>query len=204
MKAIAGLVGGLVVAILASILYATTLAAIEPNGKLGAFSFVVLWASGLYVAIKSSSTALAWRELLLTAAILSFLLPVSGMLYTGSFMATKLNLATDTYGAQTAGAMIGGGFITALLGFAGFFLGVALLVTGLLLSRNSKEVFSETSPHINGEQTAKLGIFKNTTKGTKCPHCDGVVPTMQPECNHCLNRITWINGKPFRPSRPAD
>lgn len=200
MKVIAGLIGGLLVAILASVVYATSLAAIGPSAKLGVISFFVLWACGFYVSLKSSSPTLAWRELLLTAAILSFLLPLSGMLYTGSFMATKLNPATDMFGAQTAGAMIGGGIITALLGFAGFFLGMAFLIPGLLLGRNGKEVFSDNS---SDEPLAKTSILKNVQKAAKCPHCDGVVPLLQPECNHCLNRISWINGKAFRPSRPA-
>jgi hypothetical protein len=44
---------------------------------------------------------------------------------------------------------------------------------------------------------------RGTTKATTCPHCDGVLPINQAVCNHCGNRLTWISGKAYRPSRAA-
>jgi len=38
----------------------------------------------------------------------------------------------------------------------------------------------------------------------ECPHCGGVLPLNQAVCNHCGNRISWIQGKARRPSRPVE
>lgn len=39
---------------------------------------------------------------------------------------------------------------------------------------------------------------------TDCPHCGRVIPKMQPVCNHCRNRVTWVGGgRAMRPSRAA-
>jgi len=41
-------------------------------------------------------------------------------------------------------------------------------------------------------------------RAVDCPHCGGVVPLAQPTCNHCENRILWVQGRAYRPSRPAE
>lgn len=40
-------------------------------------------------------------------------------------------------------------------------------------------------------------------KAAACPHCDGVLPVLQRTCNHCRNRVTWMNGRPVKASRQA-
>lgn len=39
------------------------------------------------------------------------------------------------------------------------------------------------------------------TKATACPHCGGALPLMQAKCNHCANKVSWIKGRAFKPSR---
>src|SRR5574337_683335 len=46
-----------------------------------------------------------------------------------------------------------------------------------------------------------LGPDMNAKKSVKCPHCDGIVPIGQSACNHCGNKITWIQNKAYKPSR---
>lgn len=41
-------------------------------------------------------------------------------------------------------------------------------------------------------------------RSVECPHCGGVLPISQPSCNHCGNKVTWIQGKARRPSRTAE
>lgn len=40
-------------------------------------------------------------------------------------------------------------------------------------------------------------------KSTPCPHCGGALPLLQPQCNHCGNKVSWLRGRAFKPSRAA-
>jgi len=110
------------------------------------------------------------------------------------------------------GQRIGGGIVSTFLRFTGFFLGVAFLVIGLLVGRNKEVVYARTA--LSEEQPATIVDTQGTpsrgaaatavAKATSCPHCGGVVPIGQPQCNHCLNKILWIKGKAFWPSRLAE
>lgn len=118
MKFIAGLLGGLILAVLGAILITTTFAASpERGGSWGAIAFFVFWVIGVIVALGAKSAAKAWRRLLLSSAILSFLMPISGIIYTGSFMATQVDTTSEYDGAQAAGAAIGGGLVSGIYGF---------------------------------------------------------------------------------------
>jgi hypothetical protein len=142
MKALAGIIGGLILAVIGAILVTTTFAALpEKGGSWGAISFFALWIVGIVVAVRSTSASKAWRKLLITSAVLSFLLPLSGLIYTGSFMAKHVDSNAQYAGAQAAGAAIGGGLISGLMGFVGFFLGVVFLVIGLLVGRDKQVVY---------------------------------------------------------------
>jgi hypothetical protein len=78
--------------------------------------------------------------LLLTCSVASFLMPISGLIYTGSFMANRTQS-----GAEAAGAAIGGGLVSGALGFVGFFLGIVFLIVGLLVGREKQIVYVERS-----------------------------------------------------------
>ena len=144
MKFIAGLLGGLILAILGAILVTTTFAASpEKSGNWGAIAFFIFWVLGIVVALGAKTAAKAWRRLLISSAVLSFLAPISAIIYTGSFMATQIDTTSEYAGAQAAGAAIGGGLISGFMGFAGFFLGVVFLIIGLLVGRDKQVVYVE-------------------------------------------------------------
>jgi hypothetical protein len=145
MKVVAGLLGGLILAVLGAILVTITFAASKGGSPWGAISFPIFWFIGIVVAICAKTAAKAWRRLLISSAVLSFMLPISGIIYTGSFMATHVN-SSSAY----AGAAIGGGLISGLMGFVGFFLGVIFLIIGLLVGRHERIVYVQ-GPTATGE-----------------------------------------------------
>ena len=140
MKVIAGIVGGLILAILASILVAITFAGGKSGGGAGAMTFFVVWLIGIVVALLAPRAGKAWRRLLICASLLAFMLPLSGIIFTGSVMATTKS------GAEAAGAAIGGGLVSGFLGFLGFFLGLVFLVIGLLVGRDKEVVYIQAPP----------------------------------------------------------
>ena len=142
MKDLAGIIGGLFLAVIGAILVTVTFAASpEKGGSWGAISFFAFWVVGIVVAIFSASASKAWRKLLLSSSVLSFLLPLSGLIYTGSFMAKHVDANAQYAGAQAAGAAIGGGLISGFMGFVGFFLGVVFLIISLLVGRDKQVVY---------------------------------------------------------------
>lgn len=143
MKIFAGLVGGLILAILSSVLV-TMVFAVSRGPAAGTITFFVTWFIGVAVAVKAPSAGKAWRRLLIANGVLSFLLPLSGLLFTGSYMA-HMDGSGEHAVAAAAGAAIGGGLVSALLGFVGFFLGVVFLVVGLLVGRDKQVVYIERS-----------------------------------------------------------
>ncbi|MCU5783198.1 hypothetical protein MA04_02498 [Alcanivorax balearicus MACL04] len=153
MKLIAGIIGGLILAVLGAILVTMTFAASpEKGGGWGATAFFVFWIIGIAVALGAKSPAKAWRRLLLSSAVLSFLAPISAIIYTGSFMATQIDTASEYAGAQAAGVAVGGGLISGFMGFVGFFLGVVFLIIGLLVGRDKQVVYIERQPQAEGER----------------------------------------------------
>jgi hypothetical protein len=146
LKLLAGIIGGLFLALIGATLVAVSFGASpERGGSWGAISLLVFWVVGIVVAVRSASAPKAWRRLLICSAVLSFLLPLSGLIYTGSFMATHVDPNAQYAGAQAAGAAIGGGLISGFMGFVGFFLGVVCLLIGLLVGRDKQVVYVQAS-----------------------------------------------------------
>jgi hydrogenase/urease accessory protein HupE len=102
--------------------------------------FFVFWVAGTVLGLRSASAPKEWRKLLISSAVLSILLPLSGLIYTGNFMVERIDSNALFPGVQAAGAAIGGGLPTRFMWFAGFFLGVALLVIDLLVGRDKQVV----------------------------------------------------------------
>ncbi len=147
MKILAGIIGGLILAILGALLVTVMFAGSKGSGaSLGVISFLVLWGVGILIGVRASSASKAWRKLLIACAVLSFLLPISGLIYTGSFMANNVDLSAQHGGAAAAGAAIGGGLISGFMGFVGFFLGIVFLVIGLLVGRDKQIVYVQAPP----------------------------------------------------------
>lgn len=152
MKIFAGILGGLILAILGAIVVAIGGASSAGSGaSYGAIAFFVLWVVGIAVAVTAPSASKAWRRLLIIAAVFAFLLPLSGIVFTGSHVATTLERGGQHSGAATAGAVIGGGLVSGFMGIVGFFLGAIFLVIGLLIGRDKQVVYVLGPPPSKGE-----------------------------------------------------
>lgn len=144
MKILAGIVGGLILAILVSMVVGIAGAASpETSGARGAIVFFAAWVVALVIAIYAPGPGKAWRRLLVMSGIAAFMLPLSGIIFTGSHLATNLSGAHS--GAEKAGAAIGGTLVSGFLGFVGFFLGVIFLVIGLMVGRDKNIIYVQAS-----------------------------------------------------------
>ena len=141
MKFLAGLIGGLVLAVLGMLLVTVTFGAAKEGAFFGASAFGSFWLGGLVIAITAPRAGKSWRRLFLSSAVVSFLLPLAGLVYTGTYMASN-----TSGGAEAAGAAIGGGLISGALGFIGFFLGVVFLILGLVVGRDPQIVYMQPAP----------------------------------------------------------
>lgn len=145
LKILAGIIGGLILAILVSMVVGIAGAASpETSGARGAIVFFAAWVVSLVIAIYAPRPGKAWRRLLVMSGIAAFMLPLSGIIFTGSHLATNLSGAHS--GAEKAGAAIGGTLVSGFLGFVGFFLGVIFLVIGLLVGRDKQIVYVQAPP----------------------------------------------------------
>ena len=147
MKIVAGIIGGLILGVLGSILVAVAGASNPGSGAgYGVVAFFVLWLVGIVIAVKAPSTGKAWRWLLICDGVLSFLLPLSALIFTGTQVAGQLEKGGEYAGAAATGAAIGGTLVSGFMGFVGFFLGVVFLVIGLLVGRDKQIVYLQAPP----------------------------------------------------------
>lgn len=147
MKILAGIIGGLILAILGAIVIGVG-GATNPGkgGSFGAIAFFVLWIACIVVAVMAPSPAKAWRRLLIASAIFAFLLPLSGVIFTGSHVASTMEKGGEYAGAAATGAAIGGTLVSGFMGIIGFFLGAVFLVIGLLVGRDNQVIYVTAPP----------------------------------------------------------
>lgn len=138
-KIFAAIVGGFIISIVGSMLVGLSVGAGSEGGVVASNAFWVLYIVSFVVSLRSNSSKQAWRRLLITSSILSFLLPISSMLFTGMFIAEETSGA-----AEAAGGLIGGALVTGITGIFGFFMGVIFLIIGLLI-KDEKESIQEES-----------------------------------------------------------
>lgn len=141
MKLLAGALAGFVLAVLCAVAVTIAFATSAKAVAVGSMTFFGVWILGLVIALHAPTAGKAWRRLFLCSSIASFLLPLSGVIYTGAFIGTNVDPADKYAGAATAGAAIGGTFVSGILGFIGFFLGVVFLVIGLLIARDKQVLY---------------------------------------------------------------
>ena len=155
MKILAGLLGGLVFAIIGAF-WVTAALASSPlkGGHVGAMAFWVLWGLALLIAMLAPSGGKAWRRILIASGLLCLLLPLSGIIFTGNSMAA-VSSADPHAGARVAGSAIAGGLISGLLGFVGFFLGLVFLVIGLLVGRDKTVVYVQAPAAVPSDPSNK-------------------------------------------------
>ncbi|WP_444959210.1 hypothetical protein [Microbulbifer sp. ZKSA002] len=133
-KVFAGLIGGLFVAFLGYFQYGIMAIDVTAQSEPSLVPFFVAWALAMLIACTAKRTGKAWRRLLLISAILCFLLPISGLIFTGNAVVDTAN------SAEAAGAAIGGGLVSGFMGFVGFFLGIVFLIIGLLTGRDKQVI----------------------------------------------------------------
>lgn len=144
-KIFACLIGGAIFAILGSMVYGIATidvsAAATEQGNAGVVMGVlwVLAAVGCFVA---KSGGKAWRYMMLACCLASFALPLASFIFSGAAVAE----ASDAGAASATGAAIGGGILTAISGFVGFFLGIIFLIIGLLVGRDPQVVVVQADP----------------------------------------------------------
>jgi hypothetical protein len=149
MKFIAGIIGGLIIAIIGVFDLAVAGASRpESIAGYGLIVFIALWIVGIVIAVMAPSAVKAWRRLLITSGLLSFLLPLSAIFFTGSQVAGTLERGGEFAAAATAGTAIGGGIITGMMGILGFSLGAIFLVTGLLIGRDKQVIYVQAPPEV--------------------------------------------------------
>ena len=145
-KIISGVIGGLIVAILGALVVTVALSSNPESGaQVGAIAFFVFWVLAIVFAILSPRVAKAWRRLLITSAILSFTMPISSFIFTGAAVTQEAAKGGEYADVAAAGAALGGGMITAITGFLGFFLGIIFLIIGLLVGRDKQVVVVKES-----------------------------------------------------------
>ena len=127
-KILAAIVGGLIISIVGSMLVGLSVGAGEVGGEIAFYAFFVFYIAWFTISLRSNSSKQAWKRLFITASILSFLLPVSSMIFTGIFIAEETSGA-----AEATGGLIGGALVTGITGVFGFFMGIVFLLIGLLI-----------------------------------------------------------------------
>lgn len=124
-KIAAGVLGGLVVAVLGlSVVLITGIRLPSdpgPGVQSDIIAFVVFWILALVLAVTAARAAKAWRRLLVTAAILSFGLPISSL--SAGIPTVEIIRDLDSVGVTDATTI-------------GFFLGLIFLLIGLRVGRD--------------------------------------------------------------------
>lgn len=137
MKIVAGIFGGLLMAIVGLILISIILSTTESSGGIASISFLVLWVTGIVMAVRSERAGKAWKKLLMTSGILLFLYPIAGIIFSIGYMFMEAPTAEDQ-AYQVAGGFIGGGAITITLAIIGFFLGAIFMIIGIQVGKDKR------------------------------------------------------------------
>jgi hypothetical protein len=138
MKIIAWLFGGFIFSVVAAVLIA--LATLNMHLKIGGVTmFLAAYVVSLLIALTAPTGGRAWRRLLVLSGVMCLLLPVAGLVTTGSMVAHS---AAD----QAAGNIVAGGLVSLLAGVVGFFLGAALIIVGLLCGRSPQIIYLQQPP----------------------------------------------------------
>ena len=135
-KVLTGVIAGLLPAILGMALVMHLSASPEVGGT-GFFVFLGL---AFLLSIFSSRVAKAWRRIFLLSALIALAMPLSTVVYTGHAVNEQMKIGGDNAVFGAAGAVIGGGLLTLITGFLGFFLGAVFLIIGLLIGRDKQVI----------------------------------------------------------------
>ncbi|MCS4504298.1 hypothetical protein NYO91_09440 [Arhodomonas aquaeolei] len=141
-KLVAGFLGGLVVAFLAQAIVAMMIGGGgEPAdmGNVTVFVFLGVWIASIVWSLVASRAAKAWRRMLITSGVLSFLFPISVFVFASVSTASKASAGASN--AEVGGNFLGGMFATGIASFLGVLMGIVFLVIGLLVGRDKQVVY---------------------------------------------------------------
>lgn len=141
-KLAAGLLGGLVVAFLAQGVVAMIIGGGSESGDVGNITvpvFLGVWIASLVWSLYASRAAKAWRRMLITSGILSFLFPISVFVFSSVSAASKASAGASDL--EVGGNFLGGMFATGIASFLGVLMGIVFLVIGLLVGRDKQVVY---------------------------------------------------------------
>lgn len=180
MNVLAGIIGGLILGILAY--FDMAMMTVLGTRGIGAamVALFVGWVFGIAIGVRAPSAVKAWRRILIVCAILAFMLPLAGLVFTGT--AVNQAVGVDSHSvAGAAGAAIGGGLFSGFLGFVGFFVGGIFLIIGLLIGRDKQIVYTHAAP--KGEVDSPATTTESSTK--YCSACGKGVRPGAKFCEHC-------------------
>lgn len=110
-KIIAGVLGGIIPAILGGFLVIISFPLSESSGNIYTTAFFVVWGAALTLAIIAERPAKAWRRMFVTSGILALCLPLASMIFTGNVASEAAAAAGEHANAAVAGAALGGGLV---------------------------------------------------------------------------------------------
>lgn len=129
-KIFAGVVMGIVAALLATTVFGLGAGGGESGGRMAMWAALGGFLLTLGLAITAERGRYAWGRGMLLCGLLCFAMPLAGILFSAIFGAQSIGAAGT--GAEKAGAAIGtamaGGMLTFVSGIFGFFLGMIFLV----------------------------------------------------------------------------
>lgn len=142
-KLLAGVVGAVVIGLLGSLLTKFAVPESLADGKTVTYVALVGFAGiAFLLAMTAERGAKAWRRVFVLMALLCFAMPLTAVLFTGAQI-SAIGTETSNDSAAIAGTAIGGGMISMVSGFVGFFLGVIFLIVGLMIGRDKQVVVVE-------------------------------------------------------------
>src|SRR6185369_6449472 len=100
MKGLAALTCGALIAILGAALGAIMFGAnAQHSGVAALVGFIAGSATTGFIALKTARAASLWRRLLILAALLAFMLPLAGLVFTETMVAQQTATGSDVHGA---------------------------------------------------------------------------------------------------------
>jgi hypothetical protein len=129
-KLIAGVVMGIVVAILSFLVFGLGTGAGEAGASRGGWAALIGFTVMLVLALTATRSSYAWGRGLLLCGLLCFAMPLATMVFSGIIGAQQIGAAPTEAGRAGAalGTAMAGGFMTIVTGVFGFFLGLIFLI----------------------------------------------------------------------------
>ena len=147
-KILSGLVMGLIAAVLGSVLLGLLVGGGPEGVTAGFWGMGLGFALVLTLAVTAKRAKRAWGRGFLVCALMSFALPLAGLVFSG-IVGTKVIEQADPETGARAGAAIGAGLggmmVTGTLAFMGFFAGLIFAILAFFLLRNDSTRRNENS-----------------------------------------------------------